>query len=592
MIAQKTFVPLNCLIKTSKYFLFCLAFLLAYFNSEAQQNKVDSLLQELKKSKHDTTKLTLLFHLSNECDDEEITKYALPAIDLADRIITKSKDLSSKQLNVVRKQKARCINNIGYTYQLQGDFETALVYYYKSLKIQTDINDKYEIALSYNNIAVALQNLGEEQQALSYFQKSVLIQEAMGDKLGLSNSFSNIGSIYESKGEIAKALEYHFLSLKLGEEVGDKKGIAISLNCIATIYHSQGNIPKALSYYNKSIKLQEEINDKHGLIQSFGNIAAIYKDQGDVNKALELFNKSLKLSEGLGNKEGVAVALGNIGACYSELGDIKKALEYYNKSLKIEEDAGSKRGVAYNLNNIGNIYQKQGNFLLALETYLKSLKIKKEIGDKKGIAQSYISIATIYYKLSLLPDAEISLPRGKKTKYLLAYAFADSSLTISKELGFPVNIFKAERLLSKIDSVKGNFKGAYFHYKQFIIYNDSILNEGNRKASIKSQLNYEFEKKEAVMNEKQEKERAIAKEKDRFQQIVIWSVITGFLLVFVFAAFIFRTLKTTRLQKALIEEKQKEILDSIHYAKRIQRSLLPSEKYIQRNVTKLLSDNK
>ena len=36
------------------------------------------------------------------------------------------------------------------------------------------------------------------------------------------------------------------------------------------------------------------------------------------------------------------------------------------------------------------------------------------------------------------------------------------------------------------------------------------------------------------------------------------------------------------LQKQLIEEKQKEILDSIHYAKRIQLSLLPTEKYIDK----------
>ena len=34
----------------------------------------------------------------------------------------------------------------------------------------------------------------------------------------------------------------------------------------------------------------------------------------------------------------------------------------------------------------------------------------------------------------------------------------------------------------------------------------------------------------------------------------------------------------------LLEEKQKEILDSIHYAKRIQHTLLPSETYIGRHM--------
>jgi hypothetical protein len=37
-------------------------------------------------------------------------------------------------------------------------------------------------------------------------------------------------------------------------------------------------------------------------------------------------------------------------------------------------------------------------------------------------------------------------------------------------------------------------------------------------------------------------------------------------------------------QKKVIEERQKEILDSIHYAKRIQKSLLPSNRYLEKKL--------
>ena len=40
-------------------------------------------------------------------------------------------------------------------------------------------------------------------------------------------------------------------------------------------------------------------------------------------------------------------------------------------------------------------------------------------------------------------------------------------------------------------------------------------------------------------------------------------------------------------QKQIIEEKQKDIMDSIHYAKRIQTSLLPTEKYIDKSINRL-----
>jgi hypothetical protein len=41
------------------------------------------------------------------------------------------------------------------------------------------------------------------------------------------------------------------------------------------------------------------------------------------------------------------------------------------------------------------------------------------------------------------------------------------------------------------------------------------------------------------------------------------------------------------IQKELVEEKQKEILDSIRYAKRIQDALLTPKTYIERNINRL-----
>jgi len=125
-------------------------------------------------------------------------------------------------------------------------------------------------------------------------------------------------------------------------------------------------------------------------------------------------------------------------------------------------------------------------------------------------------------------------------------------------------------------------------------------------------MTYDFEKKEAVANAEHKKElenlEAIANEKSRKQKLVIAFVVSGLLLVLIFAGFIFRSLRVTRKQKSLIEhqkqvveeqkqvvelqkniveEKQREILDSIHYAKRIQRALLPSDNYIDKQLKRL-----
>ena len=66
-------------------------------------------------------------------------------------------------------------------------------------------------------------------------------------------------------------------------------------------------------------------------------------------------------------------------------------------------------------------------------------------------------------------------------------------------------------------------------------------------------------------------------------QIVIAELAIWFLLE---RSMYFMSLQQKKIteQKELIEDRQKEIIDSIHYAKRIQDSLLPTEKYIDRHL--------
>jgi hypothetical protein len=125
-------------------------------------------------------------------------------------------------------------------------------------------------------------------------------------------------------------------------------------------------------------------------------------------------------------------------------------------------------------------------------------------------------------------------------------------------------------------------------------------------------MTYDFEKKEAVAEAEHKKElenqELIAAEKSRKQRLVLILVSSFLLLVVLFAGFIFRSLRITRKQKQVIEvqkqlveqqkqevehqkiiveEHQKAIIDSITYARRIQRSLLPTEKYIEKAINRL-----
>ena len=89
-----------------------------------------------------------------------------------------------------------------------------------------------------------------------------------------------------------------------------------------------------------------------------------------------------------------------------------------------------------------------------------------------------------------------------------------------------------------------------------------------------------------------------AKEDDKRHKIIILSVVIGLIIVFVFTVFLYKSLRQNKkansiitfqkreveTQKHIVEEKQKEILDSINYAQRIQYSLLASDSLLKQNL--------
>lgn len=542
-----------------------------------QQRVIDSLSLAYKGAKYDTVKLYLLAQLCTLCEEPEIPNYANPALELADKLL---QDNSFRNKNFVLMQKATALYNLGLMNNGISNTKIALDFYEKSLKIREQLNDKNGIASCVNDMGVLYHNKGNIPKALEYYNRSLQISIETRDRSGVAVSLGNIGNIYFSLGDLPKGLEYTLRSLKIREEIGDKKEIANALTNLGVYYNYQGNIPEALNCLDKSLKLNEEIKNKEGIAWSLTNMGVMYFNQGDDELALDYYSRSLKIREEIDDKNGVASTLHNMGAIYSKGKSIAKALEFMGRSLKIREKIGDKQGMASSLSTIGVIYFNKGDISLAMSYYLRSLRMQKECSDKKGITDVLFNIGYSY--LALVSTG--STVSSNKKNMALALSYADSSLVLSREMGYPDNIFKAEKLLSRIDSARGNYEGAFEHYKQYIIYRDSINNKETRKAGIKSQLKYEYDKKEAVIKEQQDKERVVSEEKNRRQQIIIWSVGAGLLFVIAFAVFVFRSLKVTKQQKLIIEEKQKDILDSIHYAKRIQQSLLPNEKYMAKHL--------
>ncbi len=403
-------------------------------------------------------------------------------------------------------------------------------------------------------------------------------------KLYKAALLNTAGIAYNTKTEFIKALEIHESSLKIKEELNHTWGIAASLNNIGQIYWKQCNYPKALSYYFKTLKIYEGPTNDPDLIghaNTLNNIALIYNDQNDHKKSLDYHFRALAVAKKAADKNVLSTSYNNIGLLYGDMDEIEKAMENYLVALKLREEVQDRDGIATSLNNIGNLYKEKKEYKEALSYLQRSLNIAHEIKHPYITASSCINIGQILYA---------------QKENAAAFPYYFEALKISEESELPDLLKAANFGLSKLYTQTGDHFKALAHYKAYIAARNKIFNEENTKKTVQAEMNFEFEKKEAAALIEQEKKEVMALAEKKKQQIILL-VISGFgLLVLGFAIFAYRSFlqkKKTNIeishQKHLIEEKQKEILDSIYYARRIQRSLVTSERYIQKNLIRLRS---
>jgi len=420
------------------------------------------------------------------------------------------------------------------------------------------------------------QDAGDSE--LDPLRKAIFLAGTDTQRISATNAFTRQLII---RGDFDSAIYYNKRVDSLAAHVGFTKGLSVSYTYYGLIYFAQGNYPEAVKYYYASLRLREKLNDKAGIAATYHNLGNLFYAQGNANEAMKNYQLSLKIKRETGDTldSHYAHTINNLGNFYEGRANFPTAMKYYEAALLIEKRIGDIPGIISAYGNIANVHTFLKEYDRAFEMYFNIERIADSMGDKQSLAAIYTSIGNLYYTAEKPREALVWLNKG---------------LALSKEIGSKDDIKTSYGYLTDVNAYLGNHKQALYEYKMWVAYKDSLNNEENTKNMVRTQMNYEFEKKEAATRLEQEKREAIAAAESRKQRIILFAI-SGFgLLVLGFAVFAYRSflqkkkanIEITR-QKHLIEEKQKEILDSIHYAKRIQTALLTSELNIDRYIKKL-----
>ena len=220
------------------------------------------------------------------------------------------KDPKSKILGY----KSKTLGYMGIVYDEQGDYPKALDYYFKALKMDEMVGRKTGIAAKSCNIGLvykeegdAIQNIIENhyqkdslyQKALDYYFKSLKINEELNSKGNIATCLGNIGVVYDEQKKHTEALGYYLKALKIDEEIGDKNGMAVWIQDIGSLYTSLKKYSEAEKYLKNALLLNKKIGAIDYEMKTENDLSELYTKTNRYQLALEHYKKAMSLKDTL-----------------------------------------------------------------------------------------------------------------------------------------------------------------------------------------------------------------------------------------------------------------------------------------------------
>jgi tetratricopeptide (TPR) repeat protein len=365
------------------------------------------------------------------------------------------------------------------------------------------------------------------------------------------------------KGDSAKLFLEPLLDLAKREGLVRRE--AAVYNLYGNIHSDRGDYPQALEYYLKALKIWEQLGDALHKSMIRLNLANIYVREKSIDKALEIYNAIIEDEPNIPRKILVGSALGNSAVAYID----QKKFDAAQKRAEEAEAFYIKHGI---LNQLGSCYSILASIAKEKMNYTKAVEYEKKGLDHAIKFQSAILIA--------MGHANLGLTFTEMKQYEEAEKEVKEGLKLSRENYFNQNEMFCYQVLSKIMQETGRFKEAFQYFNTYVNMKDSIFNEEKSREMLEKEMTYEYDKKEALAKAELEKKETIARAESLRKNIFLSAVVIIALVILIFSVILSRRLKLTREQKVIIEEKNKEILDSINYAKRLQEAILPTKEMI------------
>jgi len=394
----------------------------------------------------------------------------------------------------------------------------------------------------------------KHELANSYYQKGMLVlaDSLLQETLGLASLSEDhnlscevlldAGWLARERGRHAEALAHYFKAKQIAEATNDKELLAECYSKIAVVYHVKFEFETAQHYYDQSLALFTELGDYSKIGRLYNNYGLLYQYQGMSSKAVDYFERSIELCDSLDNQRGVAIANENLGIlCYEDLENNTMALKRFKSSLDFWRSTNDIYGQSQTMVYMMFVYELQEDFLSLRDTGLRAVELSQEAGAKDVESDALLLLSKAYEGLGQTANA---------------YSVFKDHITLKDSL----------QAINELEEIK-------------------ILGIQSELASkqIKDSLNLaiQHEKNEAVIEQR-------VKDQEFWTIVSLGGVIAlAFIVFLVFRGSQQRKKSSEQIEEAnlLLKTKNAEIIDSITYAQRIQKAILPTKQTIEKHIS-------
>lgn len=289
------------------------------------------------------------------------------------------------------------------------------------------------------------------------------------------------------------------------------------------------------------------MNDLKIQISGLYNLSGLYLDDERYLEAIEVNRESLRLSIITNDLLNQIKSLEAIGSNFSELNKLDSSKRYLTLAYEKAKAIDYEEEKSYLCNNLAGLYLKLNDYT-NVEHFLKEAR---DNATKNKITHSlkdiYANYRDLYFKTK---KYEKSLYYFFKYDSIKSLLYDDEITSSTNEMDAKYQSKKKEILL-KQTKIELNYQEEKNKQKSRIIWIGAIAIILTTLFLVLAYVNYKKAKKANVVIQSQNQTLAMQKSE-------------------------------VEAQKRIIEHKQIEVLSSIRYAKRIQESLMPTEKFIER----------